>query len=205
MWQQKKQRCGNPKAVGDRLDGSKPVDFPEGFSTGSSLSKKHITGWWCNNHLEKYEFVNGKDDIPYMKWKIIHSCLKHFETTNQISVVDDLRSGSERFPLWDPILEDSESKYIHATVQWTPAVTQPPPPPHLQHHSAHGSMFVGDPQRSQWRARWHLPRWCHGGRKVGNLEMREMASNYPGNTFGKFFGEGFFLCFFSGNTQKVGI
>ena len=29
-------------------------------------------GWWCNNHLEKYEFVNGKDDIPYMKWKIKH-------------------------------------------------------------------------------------------------------------------------------------
>ena len=36
------------------------------------------------NHLEKYEFVNGKDDIPYiyvyiyiyMKWKIINSCLK---------------------------------------------------------------------------------------------------------------------------------
>ena len=26
------------------------------------------TGWWCNNHLEKYEFVNGKDYIPYMKW-----------------------------------------------------------------------------------------------------------------------------------------
>jgi len=22
------------------------------------------------NHLEKYEFVNGKDDIPYMKWNI---------------------------------------------------------------------------------------------------------------------------------------
>ena len=28
------------------------------------------SGWWCNNHLEKYEFVNGKDDVPYMKWKI---------------------------------------------------------------------------------------------------------------------------------------
>ena len=27
-------------------------------------------GWWCNNHLEKYEFVNGKDDFPCMKWKI---------------------------------------------------------------------------------------------------------------------------------------
>jgi len=33
------------------------------------------TGWWCNNHLEKYEFVNGKDDIPYMKWKI-KKCVK---------------------------------------------------------------------------------------------------------------------------------
>jgi len=25
-----------------------------------------ITGWWCNNHLEKYELVNGKDDNPYI-------------------------------------------------------------------------------------------------------------------------------------------
>ena len=24
------------------------------------------TGLSCNNHLEKYEFVNGKDDIPYV-------------------------------------------------------------------------------------------------------------------------------------------
>ena len=31
------------------------------------------------NHLEKYEFVNGKDDIPYMKWRI----KAMFETTNQ--------------------------------------------------------------------------------------------------------------------------
>ena len=30
-----------------------------------------------DNHLEKYEFVNGKDDIPYMKWE------KMFQTTNQ--------------------------------------------------------------------------------------------------------------------------
>ena len=43
----------------------------------SSLKKKltmllKVSGWWCNNHLEKYEFVNGKDDIPYImenrKW-----------------------------------------------------------------------------------------------------------------------------------------
>jgi len=32
------------------------------------------------NHLEKYEFVNGKDDIPYMKWKI----KAMFQTTSQI-------------------------------------------------------------------------------------------------------------------------
>jgi hypothetical protein len=31
------------------------------------------------NHLEKYEFVNGKDDIPYMKWYIKFM----FQTTNQ--------------------------------------------------------------------------------------------------------------------------
>jgi len=28
------------------------------------------------NNLEKYEFVNGKDDIPYMNWKIISTCSK---------------------------------------------------------------------------------------------------------------------------------
>ena len=31
------------------------------------------------NHLEKYE-INGKDDIPYMKWKIKFM----FQTTNQV-------------------------------------------------------------------------------------------------------------------------
>jgi hypothetical protein len=35
-------------------------------------------GWWCYNHLEKFEFVNGKDDNPYMKWKI----KAMFQTTN---------------------------------------------------------------------------------------------------------------------------
>ena len=35
------------------------------------------------HHLEKYEFVNWKDDIPYMKWKI----KLMFETTNQINCV----------------------------------------------------------------------------------------------------------------------
>ena len=38
-----------------------------------------MTGWWLTCHLEKYEFVNGKDDIPFFimenKWM--------FETTNQ--------------------------------------------------------------------------------------------------------------------------
>ena len=34
------------------------------------------SGWWYTYPSEKYKFVNGKDDIPYMKWKIIHSCSK---------------------------------------------------------------------------------------------------------------------------------
>ena len=34
--------------------------------------------------LKKYEFVNGKDDIPYMKWKI-----KMFQTTNQYTKVSN--------------------------------------------------------------------------------------------------------------------
>ena len=37
------------------------------------------SGWWCNNQLEKYDFVTGKDDIPCMKCKI----KKKFETTNR--------------------------------------------------------------------------------------------------------------------------
>jgi len=34
----------------------------------------------CFIHLEKYDFVNGKDDNPYMKWKIKAMC----ESTNQL-------------------------------------------------------------------------------------------------------------------------
>jgi hypothetical protein len=40
---------------------------------------KSSSGWWCNNHLEKYEFVNFVRIIPCMKWTIKHE----FETTNQ--------------------------------------------------------------------------------------------------------------------------
>ena len=35
--------------------------------------------WWYTYPSETYEFVNGKDDIPYMKWKIIHSCSSHHQ------------------------------------------------------------------------------------------------------------------------------
>jgi len=42
------------------------------------------------NHLEKYEFVNGKDDIPYMKWKI----KAMFETTNKYQ-------GLVTVPFWE--------------------------------------------------------------------------------------------------------
>ena len=34
----------------------------------------HMAGWWCNVPILKNDGVkvNGKDDIPYMKWKIKH-------------------------------------------------------------------------------------------------------------------------------------
>jgi hypothetical protein len=39
----------------------KPASLPK------ILQTKLVGGF---DHLEKSEFVNGKDDIPYMKWKI---------------------------------------------------------------------------------------------------------------------------------------
>ena len=38
----------------------------------SHTGSPYESGWWCNNHLEKYEFVNGKDDIPYIMENKIH-------------------------------------------------------------------------------------------------------------------------------------
>ena len=38
------------------------------------------SGWWLTKHLEKYDFANGKNDIPY------YGKLKIFETTNQIYI-----------------------------------------------------------------------------------------------------------------------
>ena len=41
-----------------------------------------ITGWWCNHHLEKYEFVNGFRMTSHL---IIMEVIKAmFQTTNQI-------------------------------------------------------------------------------------------------------------------------
>jgi hypothetical protein len=48
----------------------------------SSISWENVSGWRSNNLLEKYEFGNGKDDIPYMKWKI----KAMFQTTNQLCI-----------------------------------------------------------------------------------------------------------------------
>jgi hypothetical protein len=47
------------------------------------------TGWWLT-YPEKYEFVNGKDDTPYKKWKIKFM----FETTNQ----NFIKSPQSSFP-----------------------------------------------------------------------------------------------------------
>ena len=55
--------------------------FRSNLASNTELSQ---SGWWCNNHLEKYEFANGKDDIPYMTWKIKFM----FETTNRNKYIE---------------------------------------------------------------------------------------------------------------------
>ena len=37
---------------------------------GDLMMVNNGSGWWYTYPSEKYEFVNGKDDISYMKWKI---------------------------------------------------------------------------------------------------------------------------------------
>ena len=50
----------------------------------SKQTQINYSGWWCNNHLEKYKFVNGKDDIHWHP--IYYGKQKMFETTNQYSI-----------------------------------------------------------------------------------------------------------------------
>ena len=48
-----------------------PSPFFVGKTSGKALTKSP-SGWWCNLTILKNDGVkvNGKDDIPYMKWKI---------------------------------------------------------------------------------------------------------------------------------------
>ena len=54
------------------------------------------SAWWCDNHLEKYEFVNGWWISPFMKWKL-KSCLKP-PRYSTLSVA--LLESSANSPLW---------------------------------------------------------------------------------------------------------
>ena len=58
----------------------------------STITIYNYAGWWCNNYLEKYEFVNAKDDIPYTKWKIKTT----FQTTNQIAIYNSIETVLHR-------------------------------------------------------------------------------------------------------------
>jgi hypothetical protein len=65
--------------AGSVVPGNHPWFDPESMaSLRRGQWERTVSGWWCNNHLEKYEFVNGKDDIPYIIEKNM------FETTNQV-------------------------------------------------------------------------------------------------------------------------
>ena len=53
------------------------VDQPT-FGGDTSMCKlsASTTGWWCNNYVEKYDIVNGKDDIPSIWNGKFQECLK---------------------------------------------------------------------------------------------------------------------------------
>jgi hypothetical protein len=56
------------------------------------------------NHLEKYEFVNGKDDIPYMKWENNQNVPTHqpalVNTAFDIGLYMDNQPGMMILPVW---------------------------------------------------------------------------------------------------------
>ena len=58
------------------------------------------SGCWLSHPSEKYEFVNGKDDIPYMKWKIKIM----FETTNQLFILIILFLLEKDHALFIPVI-----------------------------------------------------------------------------------------------------
>ena len=69
----------------------KPWFLPSNIGVSCKFSHHPIL-WWLKNILKNMSSSAGKDDIPCMKWKIIHM----FETTNQVLV---LHSNAHDFEL----------------------------------------------------------------------------------------------------------
>ena len=66
-------------------------------SRSSSLGSIHVLlAWWCNFTILKNHGVRQwvSDDIPYMKWEIIHSCLK--PPTRLVEVPDENWKGKNQ-------------------------------------------------------------------------------------------------------------
>jgi hypothetical protein len=61
------------------------METPGGFFFGEADVENNGYKWLVGGFLEKYEFVNWKDDNPDMKWKI-----KMLETTNQITDINGI-------------------------------------------------------------------------------------------------------------------
>ena len=67
-WEDHPSWCANDGAQLSRCFDFWPTLFTS-MRWSPSIPEVFFAGWWCNVPiLKNYEFVNGKDDIPYMKW-----------------------------------------------------------------------------------------------------------------------------------------
>ena len=90
----------------------------------SKINTWYVTGWWCNNHLKKYEFVNGKDYpiISHILWKI-----KNVPTSWGFTYIEiaSIPSGNETWlenPLWSLTGKIIELVDVKNCYVWLPEV-----------------------------------------------------------------------------------
>jgi len=65
------------------------------------------------NHLEKYEFVNGKDDMPSLKWKIKH--VRNHQPVDISSFPNLIQQSFLGLPILGQGLSDNKKSSLRST------------------------------------------------------------------------------------------